>query len=128
MDTLPEVMINQFAMVANCNHEQAKQLLQVNNWQFQKALSVYFQETSSSPSPYHQNGRFNTICNTSTKETAYTPQVEAISPTLPDDESRQESSPSKSSKDELVENISKIDREISQTGNRIMQLKKRQVR
>ena len=59
--------------------------------------------------------------------TAYAPQVEAISPTPPDDESRQDSSPSKSSKDELLENIKIIDREISQTETRIMQLKKKQV-
>lgn len=59
--------------------------------------------------------------------TAYAPQVEAISPTPPDDESRQESSPSKSSKDECLKDIEIIDREISQTQARIMQLKKKQV-
>lgn len=67
MDSLREqVMINQFVLVAGCNHDQAKQLLQLNNWHFQKALSVYFKETcpsaSSCSSYHHQSGRFNPIC------------------------------------------------------------------
>ncbi len=36
MDNLREqVMINQFVMVAGCHVEQAKQLLQAANWQFE---------------------------------------------------------------------------------------------
>ncbi|XP_074603992.1 UBA-like domain-containing protein 2-B [Brevipalpus obovatus] len=69
MDHLREqAMINQFVSVAGCNHDQAKQLLQHNNWQFQKALSVYFQENATSScssssstsctSYHHQSGRF----------------------------------------------------------------------
>ncbi|XP_057311368.1 UBA-like domain-containing protein 2-B [Hydractinia symbiolongicarpus] len=47
MDGLREqVMINQFVMVAGCAREQAKQLLQATQWQFEAALSVYFQEVA----------------------------------------------------------------------------------
>lgn len=60
MDTLREqVMINQFVLVAGCSHDQAKQLLNNNNWQFQQALSVFFQETPNAG--FHQNGRFNPL-------------------------------------------------------------------
>ncbi|XP_053204290.1 UBA-like domain-containing protein 1 [Panonychus citri] len=45
MDTLrQQVMINQFVVVTGCNHDQAKQLLNNSNWQFQRALSIFFQE------------------------------------------------------------------------------------
>jgi len=45
MDGLREqVMINQFAMAAGCAREQAKQILQASQWQFEAALSIYFQE------------------------------------------------------------------------------------
>lgn len=61
------------------------------------------------------------------QEPAYNPQVEAISPTLPNEESRQDVSPFKSTKDELLANINRIDREISQTEAQISKLTKRQV-
>lgn len=61
------------------------------------------------------------------QEPAYTPQVEAISPTLPNEDTRQEMSPLRSSKDELLQNINKIDREILQTESQIGKLRKRQV-
>jgi len=45
MDGLREqVMINQFVMAAGCAREQAKQILQAAQWQFEAALSIYFQE------------------------------------------------------------------------------------
>ncbi|EEB18548.1 protein FAM100B, putative [Pediculus humanus corporis] len=47
MDTLREqVMINQFVLAAGCAREQAKQLLQAAHWQFETALSIFFQEAA----------------------------------------------------------------------------------
>ncbi|CAG2100531.1 unnamed protein product [Medioppia subpectinata] len=60
------------------------------------------------------------------KEPAYTPQVEAISPTLPNDDNRQDLSPFKTTKDELLQNINKIDREIMQTETQLTKLRKKQ--
>lgn len=65
MDQLREqLMINQFALVAGCNHDHAKRLLQLNNWSFQKALSVFLQEAASTSNtstinPYHT--QFNPV-------------------------------------------------------------------
>ena len=43
MDHLREqVMINQFVMVAGCRPEQAKQLLQAANWQFEVGIVILF--------------------------------------------------------------------------------------
>lgn len=55
------------------------------------------------------------------QEPTYNPQVEAISPTLPPDET------SPSSKDQLLQAISKVDREISKVDKDIQKLKKKQV-
>ncbi|XP_064612483.1 UBA-like domain-containing protein 1 [Liolophura sinensis] len=45
MDNLKQqVMINQFVLAAGCHAEQAKQLLQATKWQFEAALSMFFQE------------------------------------------------------------------------------------
>lgn len=56
MDNLREqVMISQFVLVAGCHAEQAKQLLLAANWQFETALSMFFQE-SSIPSCRNCNG------------------------------------------------------------------------
>uniref|UniRef100_A0A1B6K1H9 UBA-like domain-containing protein n=1 Tax=Homalodisca liturata TaxID=320908 RepID=A0A1B6K1H9_9HEMI len=47
MDSLREqVMINQFVLAAGCAREQAKQLLQAAHWQFETALSIFFQEAA----------------------------------------------------------------------------------
>lgn len=59
------------------------------------------------------------------KEPAYTPQVEAISPTLPTDDLQQDLSPHRSSKDELLQAINRIDREINQVETQTTKLKKR---
>src|SRR5688500_12529146 len=56
----------------------------------------------------------------------YTPQVEAISPTLPDGDSQAELSPFKATKDELYANINRIEREISEAETQILKLKKKQ--
>ncbi|XP_023237394.1 UBA-like domain-containing protein 1 [Centruroides sculpturatus] len=55
-----QVMINQFVLVAGCGKEQAKQFLQASHWQFETALSLFFQEATV-PS-CHQRGHFNPIC------------------------------------------------------------------
>ncbi|XP_012274494.1 UBA-like domain-containing protein 2 [Orussus abietinus] len=66
MDTLREqVMINQFVLAAGCAREQAKQLLQAAHWQFETALSIFFQEAAI-PSCQGPGAHFGQItpCNT----------------------------------------------------------------
>ncbi|XP_072532548.1 UBA-like domain-containing protein 1 [Salminus brasiliensis] len=47
MDELKhQVMINQFVLTAGCASDQAEQLLQAAHWQFETALSAFFQEAS----------------------------------------------------------------------------------
>ncbi|KAK6170366.1 hypothetical protein SNE40_018776 [Patella caerulea] len=46
MENLKEqVMINQFMLATGCVAVEAKQLLQATKWQFEAALSMFFQET-----------------------------------------------------------------------------------
>lgn len=54
--------------------------------------------------------------------------MEAISPTLPPDDYHQESSPLRASRDELLQQIGKVDREIAKAEIQIVKLKKKQVR
>lgn len=56
------------------------------------------------------------------------PQVEAISPTLPSEDGRPDLSPQRTSKDELLNAINKLDREIAQVESQTTKLKKKQVR
>ncbi|XP_065214161.1 UBA-like domain-containing protein 2-A [Planococcus citri] len=67
MDSLREqVMINQFVSAAGCARDQAKQLLQSAHWQFETALSIFFQE-STLPGYQHAaaaNFGLMTPCNT----------------------------------------------------------------
>ncbi|XP_075941264.1 UBA-like domain-containing protein 2 [Anarhichas minor] len=48
-----QVMINQFVLTAGCAADQAKQLLQAAHWQFETALSSFFQEANI-PTHHHQ--------------------------------------------------------------------------
>ncbi|XP_045381698.1 UBA-like domain-containing protein 2 isoform X1 [Lemur catta] len=48
-----QVMINQFVLTAGCAADQAKQLLQAAHWQFETALSTFFQETNIPNSHHH---------------------------------------------------------------------------
>ncbi|XP_069608176.1 UBA-like domain-containing protein 2 [Ranitomeya imitator] len=50
-----QVMINQFVLTAGCAADQAKQLLQAAHWQFETALSTFFQESNipSAQPPQH---------------------------------------------------------------------------
>ncbi|XP_064085665.1 UBA-like domain-containing protein 1 isoform X1 [Macrobrachium nipponense] len=67
-----QVMINQFVMAAGATREQARQLLQSAHWQFETALSIFFQEAvpNGGASQHHLNHeslihprrRWNTLC------------------------------------------------------------------
>ncbi|KAG9280010.1 UBA-like domain-containing protein 1 [Astyanax mexicanus] len=47
MDELKhQIMINQFVLIAGCAADQAQQLLQAEHWQFETALSAFFQEAN----------------------------------------------------------------------------------
>ncbi|XP_043203093.1 UBA-like domain-containing protein 1 [Amphibalanus amphitrite] len=62
MDSLRnEVMVNQFVMVAGCAREQARQLLQGANWQFETALSMFFQEAAVSCSTSSRQNSFQML-------------------------------------------------------------------
>lgn len=62
MESLREqVMINQFVLAAGCAREQAKQLLQTTHWQFETALSIFFQEATVA-NCHQPNSRFNAMC------------------------------------------------------------------
>lgn len=63
METLREqVMINQFVLAAGCARDQAKQILQAAQWQFETALSIFFQDAAL-PCPPNAFGQV-TPCNT----------------------------------------------------------------
>ncbi|XP_043945002.1 UBA-like domain-containing protein 1 [Protopterus annectens] len=56
-----QVMINQFVLTAGCAADQAKQLLQAAHWQFETALSTFFQEANI---PYNPHQMMCTPANT----------------------------------------------------------------
>uniref|UniRef100_A0A6M2DQC5 Putative uba-like domain-containing protein 2-a isoform x1 n=1 Tax=Xenopsylla cheopis TaxID=163159 RepID=A0A6M2DQC5_XENCH len=67
MDTAlrEQVMINQFVLAAGCARDQARQLLQAAHWQFEIALSIFFQEaTVPTHAPAHFGQQVMTPCNT----------------------------------------------------------------
>ncbi|XP_066496916.1 UBA-like domain-containing protein 1 [Tiliqua scincoides] len=50
-----QLMINQFVVAAGCAADQARQLLQAAHWQYETALSAFFQESSIPYGhPHHQ--------------------------------------------------------------------------
>nr|CAH7763239.1 unnamed protein product [Callosobruchus chinensis] len=62
-----QVMINQFVLAAGCAHEQAKQILQSAHWQFETALSIFFQDAALPTFPHGSTGHFGQVmtpCNT----------------------------------------------------------------
>nr|XP_048313004.1 UBA-like domain-containing protein 2 [Myodes glareolus] len=58
-----QVMINQFVLVAGCAADQVQQLLQAAHWQFETALSTFFQE-SNIPNSHHHRQMMCTPSNT----------------------------------------------------------------
>ncbi|XP_022245762.1 uncharacterized protein LOC106462725 isoform X3 [Limulus polyphemus] len=78
--------------------------------------------------PFHQPLIIDTLGAMEVKkEQIYNPQVEAISPTLPGEDSRISLSPQRTSKDELLQSINKIDREIAQVEHQVTNLRKKQL-
>lgn len=57
---------------------------------------------------------------------AYNPQVEAISPTFPDHIQQEDQTSLRTTKDELLQQIGKVDREIAKTESQISILKKKE--
>ncbi|XKL63746.1 hypothetical protein PGB90_006110 [Kerria lacca] len=67
MDSLKEqVMINQFVSAAGCARDQARQILQSAQWQFETALSIFFQDSPLPTYQHHATTNFGlmTPCNT----------------------------------------------------------------
>uniref|UniRef100_A0A8I6AE11 UBA-like domain-containing protein n=1 Tax=Rattus norvegicus TaxID=10116 RepID=A0A8I6AE11_RAT len=58
-----DVMIHQFVLAVGCVADQAQQLLQAAHWQFQTALSTFFQE-SNIPNSHHHPQLMCTPSNT----------------------------------------------------------------
>ncbi|XP_072392931.1 UBA-like domain-containing protein 2 isoform X1 [Diabrotica undecimpunctata] len=62
-----QVMINQFVVAAGCAHDQAKQILQSAHWQFETALSIFFQDAALPTCPPGASTHFGQVitpCNT----------------------------------------------------------------
>ncbi|XP_063920263.1 UBA-like domain-containing protein 2-A [Zophobas morio] len=62
-----QVMINQFVLAAGCAREQAKQILQSAHWQFETALSIFFQDAALPTCPPGASAHFGQVmtpCNT----------------------------------------------------------------
>ncbi|XP_050292743.1 UBA-like domain-containing protein 2 [Anthonomus grandis grandis] len=59
-----QVMINQFVLAAGCAREQAKQILQSAHWQFETALSIFFQDAALPHGANAHFGQVMTPCNT----------------------------------------------------------------
>ncbi|CAL4064398.1 unnamed protein product, partial [Meganyctiphanes norvegica] len=59
-----QVMINQFVMAAGSTREQARQLLQMAHWQFETALSIFFQESVPNGGPPQQFNHLKVTNNT----------------------------------------------------------------
>ncbi|GBM26118.1 Nuclear receptor corepressor 1 [Araneus ventricosus] len=80
--------------------------------------------------PVHQPLTIDTRNVVIKKEPAYTPQVEAISPTLPSEEGRCESpvrTVKDSMKDNILSTINRIDKEINQIESQISKLQKKKL-
>lgn len=69
---------------------------------------------------------WNFLKDDSQPVSTYNPQVEAISPTLPS-EVLQEDANFRATKDDLLNGIAKVDREITKTESQITKLKRKQV-
>ncbi|XP_069169539.1 UBA-like domain-containing protein 2-B isoform X1 [Procambarus clarkii] len=75
-----QVMINQFVMAAGATREQARQLLQSAHWQFETALSVFFQEAvPNGGTPQHHLNHLCTPANTPATPPAFPDALAAFS-------------------------------------------------
>lgn len=74
--------------------------------------------------PVHQPLIIDTRNTIIKKEPAYTPQVEAISPTLPPEEGRCDS-PTRHLKENILSNINRLDKEINQIESQVSKLQKK---
>ncbi|KFD57648.1 hypothetical protein M514_01318 [Trichuris suis] len=72
-----QIMVSQFQMATGCNRDQAEQLLRSSCWQFQIALSTFFQE--SVPTLVVSASRNAATCLPSV-DTAYAPQNTPVTP------------------------------------------------
>ncbi|KAK4320124.1 hypothetical protein Pmani_008997 [Petrolisthes manimaculis] len=89
-----QVMINQFVMAAGATREQARQLLQSAHWQFETALSIFFQEAvPNGGAPQHHLNHLCTPANTPATPPAFPDALAAFSKMSTQD-NRLSSSPS----------------------------------
>lgn len=49
-----QLLVSQFVLAAGCATDQAEQLLRAAHWQYETALSAFFQETNHPYIPHHQ--------------------------------------------------------------------------
>ncbi|XP_063791505.1 UBA-like domain-containing protein 1 [Pseudophryne corroboree] len=49
-----QLLVSQFVLAAGCATDQAEQLLRAAHWQYETALSAFFQESSHPYIPHHQ--------------------------------------------------------------------------
>ncbi|XP_053551104.1 UBA-like domain-containing protein 1 isoform X2 [Bombina bombina] len=49
-----QLLVSQFVLTAGCATDQAEQLLRAAHWQYETALSAFFQETNHPYIPHHQ--------------------------------------------------------------------------
>ncbi|XP_073492344.1 UBA-like domain-containing protein 1 [Aquarana catesbeiana] len=49
-----QLLVSQFVLTAGCATDQAEQLLRAAHWQYETALSAFFQESSHPYIPHHQ--------------------------------------------------------------------------
>ncbi|KAM4698535.1 UBA-like domain-containing protein 1 [Rhinophrynus dorsalis] len=49
-----QLLVSQFVLAAGCATEQAEQLLRAAHWQYETALSAFFQESNHPYIPHHQ--------------------------------------------------------------------------
>ncbi|KAL1235085.1 UBA-like domain-containing protein 2-A [Trichinella spiralis] len=69
-----QLMVNQFQTATGCSHDQAEQLLLSSRWQFQPALSLFFEEYNPSINTS------NSSCPSATVDKAYAPCNTPVTP------------------------------------------------
>ncbi|KRX87633.1 UBA-like domain-containing protein 2-A, partial [Trichinella pseudospiralis] len=69
-----QLMVNQFQTATGCSHDQAEQLLLSSRWQFQPALSLFFEEYNPSMNAS------NSSCPSAAVDKAYAPCNTPVTP------------------------------------------------